>query len=161
SRRMGGDSRRTARRSRHRCLCALCQDPGEIRPNLRPDQAGPRPADRRDQDAHPQHGPAAGVKPPYDRSYFPPAPISEISLAAPGERFAVGPLRALPDTGADACVIPARLIEPLGLQIDSEQYLTGLGGARRRVDIYIVDIGIGGLRLPGIEIAVDEEGDDI
>lgn len=101
------------------------------------------------------------MKAPYDRSYFPPAPVADIWLGAPGERFAVGPLRALLDTGADACVAPARHVEALGLQIDSMQYLTGLGGVRRHVEVYIVDIGVGSLRLPGIEVAANRESEDV
>jgi predicted aspartyl protease len=97
----------------------------------------------------------------YDRSYYPPAPVLEIRLGPPGERLSVGPLRALVDTGADTCVVPSRFIEPLWLPIDSEQHLVTPGGTRQRVDVYILDIGIGGLRLPGIEVAALRSNDDV
>jgi predicted aspartyl protease len=101
------------------------------------------------------------VKARYDSSYVPAAPVLDVRLAAPGERFTLGPSRALLDTGADACVIPSRVLETIGLQIDSEQYLTGLGGERRRVDVYILDIGIGSLRLPGVEVAANEASGEL
>lgn len=55
----------------------------------------------------------------------------------------------------------SRSVEPLGLQVDSEQHLVSPGGVRRRVDVYIVDVGIGSLRLPGIELVADEYGADV
>jgi predicted aspartyl protease len=84
-----------------------------------------------------------------------------VRISAPGEPFSAGPLRALIDTGADVSIIPLRFIEPLGAQITSRRYLRGYGGSRRRVDVYLVDVGVGDLRLPGIEVVADELDEEI
>jgi predicted aspartyl protease len=93
------------------------------------------------------------VSEPYDRSYYPPAPVVEVQLGPPGEPFALGPIRALVDTGADACVLPSQIVERLGLPVDSQQYLSSPGGVRQHADVYILDVGIAGVRIPGIEVA--------
>ena len=98
---------------------------------------------------------------PYDSSYVPPAPSIDIWLSGPGETFSVGPLRALVDTGADACVVPFAHLAPLRLPLASQRYLRGYAGDRRTVDVYLLDVGIGRLRLPGIETLADELGDEM
>jgi predicted aspartyl protease len=92
----------------------------------------------------------------YDRSQVPPAPRLEVTLGAPGEALSIGPLAALVDTGADLCIIPSHYLAPLNLVADDEGYLRPSGGARRRVQIFTVDLGIGRTRLPAVEVAADE-----
>jgi predicted aspartyl protease len=101
------------------------------------------------------------VRRPYDESYVPPAPALDILFAAPGEPFRVGPLPGLIDTGADTSIVPSRFLELLPVQIDSQRYLRGYGGIRRAVDIYVVDVGIGTQRLPGVEIVADDIETDV
>lgn len=101
------------------------------------------------------------MKSRYDPSYPPPAPILEISLGAPGGSLCVGPLKGLMDTGADGSIVPLVHLEALGIQVDSQRILVGYGGGRRRVDIYLVDLAVGGTRLPGIEVVGDDREDEI
>jgi hypothetical protein len=97
----------------------------------------------------------------YDLSYFPPAPTIEIELAAPQASFQVGPVRALVDTGADISLLPLRYIHPLQIQIDDRKYLRSQWGERRIVDVYFVDVGIGDVRLPSVEVIADEVGNEL
>lgn len=97
----------------------------------------------------------------YDDNYYPPAPMVEITLGPPGEPLVVGPLRAFVDSGADATIVPYHYCQPLGLQVDDRKYLRSPWGERRVVDIYYLDIGIGTVRLPFIEVVADAEGDEV
>jgi predicted aspartyl protease len=101
------------------------------------------------------------VKYIYDIAYSPPAPVLEIYLGAPEQVLTIGPLRALVDTGADATIVPSRHIRPLGLQVDNRKYLRTQFGERIKVDVYLLDVGIGPILLPLIEIVADETGREI
>ena len=98
---------------------------------------------------------------PYDTSYLPPAPALEIRLGSPEAPLRVGPLSALVDTGADVCIVPTRYIEPLGMQVDNRKLLKGAWGEQRPVDVYLLDLGIGEMRFPLVEIVADDRGDDV
>lgn len=101
------------------------------------------------------------MKFPYNNNYYPPAPMVEIMLGPPDESLAIGPLQAFVDSGADATIIPAHYIQPLGLQVDDRKYLRTPWGDRRVVNIYYLDVGIGEVRLPFIEVVADDEGNEI
>jgi len=100
------------------------------------------------------------MKTRYDSGYAPPAPCLGIRLAAPDEPFRSQELKALVDTGADATIVPAQYVEPLGVQIDNRKLLRSPWGGRQVVDVYLLDIEIGGQRLPMIEIVADEQGEE-
>jgi len=97
----------------------------------------------------------------YDTDYFPPAPSVEIRLGTPNESFTVGPLPAFVDTGADSLLVPYRHIESLRAQIDNRKYLRSQWGDQRIVDVYLLDVGIGGLRLPLVEVVADDRGNEV
>ncbi|MDM8527731.1 retroviral-like aspartic protease family protein [Anaerolineales bacterium HSG24] len=97
----------------------------------------------------------------YDTSYFPPAPTIEIWLSAPDESTAQGPLMAFIDTGADLSLIPMAYLKPLQTQIDDYRYLRSQWGEHRMVAIYSLDIRIGQLKFPAIEVVGDELEDEI
>ncbi len=101
------------------------------------------------------------MKFPYDASYLPPAPTIEIRLGAPEAMLPVGPLNALIDTGADVCIVPIRYIEPLGVQVDNRKFLKSAWGEHRPVDVYLLDLGIGEMRFPLVEIVADDQGDAV
>ncbi len=96
----------------------------------------------------------------YNTEYFPPAPAIEIKLARLDESFRVGPVLALVDTGADATIIPAEYLVPLEIQADNRKYLRSQWGESRIVDTYLLDVGIGDMRFPFIEIVADALGDE-
>lgn len=97
----------------------------------------------------------------YDARYFPPAPSVEIRLGTPGESLSPDPHPALVDTGADISLVPLKHIRPLQTVPDDHRYLRSQWGERRKVAIYSLDIGIGSIRLPALEIVADEQGNEI
>jgi predicted aspartyl protease len=101
------------------------------------------------------------MKFPYDSHYFPPAPSVEIRLGTPGESLASGSHQALIDTGADISLVPLKHIRPLQTVPDDHRYLRSQWGERRKVAIYSLDIGLGNVRLPAVEVVADERGDEI
>lgn len=100
------------------------------------------------------------MKTRYDSGYAPPAPCLGIRLAAPDEPFRSQEFKALVDTGADATIVPAQYVEPLGVQIDNRKLLRSPWGGRQVVDVYLLDIEIADQRLPLIEIVADEQGEE-
>ena len=101
------------------------------------------------------------MKFPYDANYFQPAPFIDIHFGPPERSLIVGPLSAFVDSVADATIVPLRQIRLLQTQADDRKYLRSQWGERRTVDIYFVDVGIGDVRLPLVEIVADEMGDEV
>jgi predicted aspartyl protease len=101
------------------------------------------------------------MKFPYDSHYLPPAPSVEIWLGTPGEPLASDSHQALVDTGADISMIPIQHVRSLQTVPDDHRYLRSQWGERRRVAIYSLDIGIGNMRLPSVEVVADERGTEI
>jgi len=97
----------------------------------------------------------------YNSDYFPPAPQSEFRYGAPDESLKVGPLRAFVDSGADRTLVPAHYVYSLQLEIYDDKFLLSHLGDRKMVTTYRLDVGIGNLRLPSIEVVADEDSDEI
>jgi predicted aspartyl protease len=88
-------------------------------------------------------------------------PTAEIRIGRPAETLASPPLMAILDTGADGTIVPRRHLDPLDLPVWGRATLRGQWDESVRAYVYLVDLGIGELRLPGIEVAADDRGDDI
>jgi hypothetical protein len=98
---------------------------------------------------------------PYDQELYPPAPVVEVRLGRPGESLAVGPLRAIVDTGADGSIAPSRHLESLKLPVMGTVSLRGQWDAGQGANVYRLDLGIGGIRLPSVEFVADERGGEV
>ncbi len=96
----------------------------------------------------------------YDQTFSPPAPAMEIRLGVPDEALAVGPIPALVDTGADISLIPSRFIWQLGIPANDRKNLRSQWGETRKVEIYFLDIQIGSLKFPLVEIVADDKSDE-
>jgi predicted aspartyl protease len=97
----------------------------------------------------------------YDASVFPPAPRLDIRLIAQPHEAVVGPVSAFVDTGADATIVPLRIIRQLRAGVVTFKTIRGYTGSKRTVRTYLVDIEIGAVVLPGIEVVGDDAADDI
>jgi predicted aspartyl protease len=97
----------------------------------------------------------------YNTDYFPPAPQMQIRLGIPGESLKIGPLLAFVDSGADATIVPLRYIRSLNVQAEDSKFMRSQWGEHRQVDIYWLDLGIGDLRFPAIEIIADDRGNEV
>lgn len=97
----------------------------------------------------------------YDASVFPPAPRLEVRLIAQPHGAVFGPISAFVDTGADATIVPLGIIRQIRAGVVTFKTVRGYTGGRRSVRTYLVDIEIGSLTLPGIEVVGDDAADGI
>ncbi len=98
---------------------------------------------------------------PYSRAYTPPAPTVEVRFEVYGEDKSTELLSAFVDSGADATIVPYRYLQPLALQVDNRKHIRSQWGERRAVDIYLLDILIGDIRIPVVEVVSDRSGDEL
>lgn len=97
---------------------------------------------------------------PYDQTYDPAAPVCRISLYVPatGQRVNVD---AIIDTGADATIVPVRYLRQIAARRTFEATMRSQWGERRRVYLYLVDLQLETLTLPGIYVVGDDQGEEI
>lgn len=95
----------------------------------------------------------------YDTTCDPPVPVCDVVLIAPatGRRSA---LPAIVDTGADGTIIPVRHLQEIGARRVFEAGLRSQWGERRVVFLYLVDLQIADLMLPGVYVVGDDLGDE-
>jgi hypothetical protein len=98
---------------------------------------------------------------PYDATYFPPFPTLEVTLSTPAEGLTTDPLSALVDTGSDATFVPLEHLSQIGAVETTEMWARSHWSERRRVLLYLVDVQVGHLTLPGIEVVGDDLGNEI
>lgn len=96
---------------------------------------------------------------PYDSAFDPPAPICEITLSvqSTGRRIST---TAMIDTGADASLVPVSHLNQIAARRVFEATLRSQWGERRRVYLYLVDLQVADLTLPGVYVVGDELGNE-
>ena len=101
------------------------------------------------------------MKHPYNRSYQPSFPALPVVLVNSDEglRTAVG--NALADTGSDGTLVPVALLEDILAPVLTETRIRSHWGEWRSVQLFLVDIELDGLTLPGMFVVGDETGDEI
>ncbi len=97
---------------------------------------------------------------PYLKGDFPPVPVLEISLAVSTTTHWYGPFIAIVDSGADFTIVPALTLRPLNLIVERQAVIRSQWRDRHLVEIYNVDVQIGGLVFPNLEVAGDANSDD-
>lgn len=85
----------------------------------------------------------------------------EVSFIAVAEQERVGPLPAMIDSGADGTIVPIHYLDEIQASPTEEMAMRSQWGERRIVTMYLVDVQIGELILPGIEVVGDEVSDEI
>jgi predicted aspartyl protease len=65
------------------------------------------------------------------------------------------------DTGADGTLVPQSLVDEIGAPFVDDVRVRSHWGEWRNMQLFTVDIGIGGLRLPAVEVAGDDRGQEI
>ncbi len=94
---------------------------------------------------------------PYDTTYNPALPVCDVTLTAKPTGQQVK-LTAIVDTGADATIIPIQYLQQIGARRAIEVGLRSQWGERRAVFLYLVDLQISEITLPGIYVVGDELG---
>lgn len=97
----------------------------------------------------------------YNREYFPPIPVAEVTFITAAESLRAGPFEAVIDTGADGTIVPIDYLNGILASPTVEMTMRSQWGERRRVLLYLVDVQIGEITLPGIEVVGDEQSDEI
>ncbi len=98
---------------------------------------------------------------PYQTDIYPPAPALDIEVTLPTDSDWHGPFSALVDTGADMTVIPEYLLARLRFPSSRVAYLSTQWDQSPQMHIVQADIRVVGLIFPGVDIALDPEGDEI
>jgi len=99
----------------------------------------------------------------YDSTYDPAAPFVEIEVDGYHESLGKRTLWAMVDSGADATMIPLRVLKAIGASYKESLWMRGTAGGRIEVDLYLVSICIGsnfirGLHVVGIPLPHLEAG---
>lgn len=97
---------------------------------------------------------------PYDTTYDPPIPVCTVTLSVSLTGRRVN-LTAVLDTGADGTIVPARYLQEIGARRAYEATLRSQWGEPRSVFLYLIDLQIGELALPGVYVVGDELGDEV
>lgn len=97
----------------------------------------------------------------YNSSYFPPAPFVDIVLVTPTEPLRTSVLPAFVDSGADGTIVPIRHLEAIQAPATQEKFIRSQWRERYRVMLFLVDVQIGDITLPGIEVVGDEISDEV
>ena len=98
---------------------------------------------------------------PYNKNYVPPIPVVEAFFAIPEGTPNTGPFEAILDTGADGTVVPKEILLNLGAPSLNYAHLISPWGEPHEVMLYLVDIHLGAILLPAIQVAADEGGEEI
>ena len=96
----------------------------------------------------------------YDTAVDPAIPICSVTISTTEAGRGVA-LDAIIDTGADATIIPTRFLRRIGARRVFETGLRSQWGERRSVFLYLVDLAINDIVLPGIYVVGDEAGDEV
>lgn len=92
----------------------------------------------------------------YSEDYFPPAPVAAITLVTAAESLRTGPHPALLDSGADGTIVPIAWLHEIRAVPTVAVTMRSHWGERRSVLLYLVDVQVGELTLPGVEVVGDE-----
>jgi predicted aspartyl protease len=101
------------------------------------------------------------MKASYNRNYFPAAPFVDVSLITVAESRRVGPLPPLVDSGADGTIVPLAVLNSISAPPTIEMLMSSQWGESRPVLMYLVDVQIGDITLPGMEVVGDHLSDEI
>ena len=88
----------------------------------------------------------------YDRRFDPPAPVVQVTVRHIVQQRRRVTTSALLDTGSDVTAIPASLVQRLQLVPFSRLQLEDVNGETRMVLTYSVELSIGELTLPRLEV---------
>ena len=101
------------------------------------------------------------MKYPYDDSFQPPFPVLSVALRNSEEGLRTTTKSALVDAGSDGTLVAMALLEDILAPVLAETRIRSHWGEWRPVQLFLVDIELNGLTLPGMFVVRDETGDGI
>lgn len=93
----------------------------------------------------------------YNDDYFPPIPVAEVTFITAAESLRAGPFMAVIDSGADGTIVPLSFLNEIRAAPTVEMVMRSPWGERRKVLLYLVDVQVGSITLPGIEVVGDDQ----
>jgi predicted aspartyl protease len=98
----------------------------------------------------------------YDSAYHGSArPVVEASISKLGKRENTFTLTALIDSGADATMIPIRVLKHIGTRQARQRRMTDASGLSYIVDIYEVVVQIGSFTVPKVYAIADRNNSEV
>jgi len=101
------------------------------------------------------------MKYPYDVGYEPPFPAVRVVLSNSEEGVRTGEENALLDTGSDGSLVPIAYLRQILAPALADTRIRSHWGEWRSVQLFMVDLEVGNLRLPGIFVIGDDQGGEI
>lgn len=97
---------------------------------------------------------------PYDAEFDPPLPVCDVVLIVPATDLRVS-APAIVDTGADGMIVPVGHLHRIGARRVFKTGMRSQWGERRAVYLYLIDVQIGSITLPGVYAVGDELGTEV
>ncbi len=97
----------------------------------------------------------------YAAAYQPPFPAAPIVLRNSEEGLRTEQVQALLDTGSDGSLVPIAYLEEILAPPLVDTHIRSHWGEWRAAQLFVVDIELGNLRLPGVFVVGDEQGSEI
>lgn len=97
--------------------------------------------------------------PAYDRTWFdPPAPLARVTVRNPDIGTAMSDVPMLLDSGADVTLLPAEVVQALGvIFVPGRQYdLVGFDGSTSLTSVVRLDLNFGGRTFRGQYVLIDQ-----
>ena len=88
----------------------------------------------------------------YDTTYHPAASFMDIEVDGYSDTFGRQTIWAMVDSGADATMIPLRVLEAVGASYKETLWMRGTAGGRIEVDLYFVAIRLGSQVIHGLHV---------
>jgi predicted aspartyl protease len=86
------------------------------------------------------------------RAYNPPMPVLDVGVGLPDADAPVAIVEMIVDTGADITALPRALLLRIGAPYFDRGFLRGVTGKREPVNLYLVTLHIGLLRIAGVTV---------
>jgi hypothetical protein len=97
---------------------------------------------------------------PFNSRDIPPMPVLEVVFISSEFGHTSDVLIATIDTGADASFVPVELLEQIYAPVGKARYAKSLWGERQEFTTFVVDVRIGDITFPGVQV-VGYDGDAI
>jgi predicted aspartyl protease len=101
------------------------------------------------------------MKYPYDISYQPPFPVAQVAFYNSEEGLRTASENALLDTGSDGSLVPIAYLRQILAPALTDTRIRSHWGEWRPAQLFVVDLELGNMRLPGVFVVGDEQGNEI